>query len=240
MTGLLVSVRSAAEAEIAWAAGADIIDVKEPSRGSLGAADPNTWRQILETIGDRAVTSAVLGELSEEAAEHLATQTAGFKFAKIGPAGCHSRSAWQNRWKRLVHLLPRGVQLIPVAYADWQRAQAPSPRDILPTTATHSRLLVLDTFDKSAGSLLDILPWTEIETIFDQAQTHDVRLVLAGGLQEAAIKRLLALQPAFIGVRGAACLDGRAGSIDFNRVARLSALVRATAKLTSFARVARP
>ncbi len=40
MTRLLVSVRSAAEAEIALSAGADLIDVKEPSRGSLGAADP--------------------------------------------------------------------------------------------------------------------------------------------------------------------------------------------------------
>ena len=40
MSRLLVSVRSAAEAEVALGAGADLIDVKEPSRGSLGAADP--------------------------------------------------------------------------------------------------------------------------------------------------------------------------------------------------------
>ena len=36
--GLLVSVRSAAEAITALEAGADVIDVKEPSRGALGAA----------------------------------------------------------------------------------------------------------------------------------------------------------------------------------------------------------
>ena len=36
---LLVSVRSAAEAEIALHGGADLIDVKEPTRGSLGRAD---------------------------------------------------------------------------------------------------------------------------------------------------------------------------------------------------------
>ena len=37
--GLLVSVRDAAEAELALAGGADVIDVKEPNRGSLGAAE---------------------------------------------------------------------------------------------------------------------------------------------------------------------------------------------------------
>jgi uncharacterized protein (UPF0264 family) len=38
MTGLLVSVRDAAEAADALAGGADLIDVKEPNAGSLGAA----------------------------------------------------------------------------------------------------------------------------------------------------------------------------------------------------------
>src|SRR4051812_47948913 len=37
---LLVSVRSAKEVEAALAGGADIIDAKEPSRGSLGAVSP--------------------------------------------------------------------------------------------------------------------------------------------------------------------------------------------------------
>ena len=37
--GLLVSVRSADEAIAALAGGADVIDVKEPNRGALGAAD---------------------------------------------------------------------------------------------------------------------------------------------------------------------------------------------------------
>ena len=39
MTRLLVSVRSAAEAEAALLGGADVIDVKEPDRGPLGRAD---------------------------------------------------------------------------------------------------------------------------------------------------------------------------------------------------------
>ena len=45
---LLVSVRSAAEVAAALAGGADIIDAKEPSRGGLGAVDP----EDLEAIAD--------------------------------------------------------------------------------------------------------------------------------------------------------------------------------------------
>src|SRR5256885_16611977 len=40
--GLLVSVRSAGEAEAAIAGGADLIDVKEPAYGSLGRAKDET------------------------------------------------------------------------------------------------------------------------------------------------------------------------------------------------------
>ena len=37
MTALLASVRSVAEAELALAGGADVIDLKDPSQGALGA-----------------------------------------------------------------------------------------------------------------------------------------------------------------------------------------------------------
>src|SRR5262245_1743855 len=43
--GLLVSVRSVAEAMVALGAGVDLLDVKEPSRGALGRAD---WHVIAD------------------------------------------------------------------------------------------------------------------------------------------------------------------------------------------------
>src|SRR5690606_38342384 len=46
MTQLLVSVRNRAEALAALAGGADLIDVKEPWRGSLGAAPPHVMEEV--------------------------------------------------------------------------------------------------------------------------------------------------------------------------------------------------
>src|SRR5438128_1572682 len=61
--GLLVSVRSAAEAEIAIGAGAALIDVKEPSRGPLGRADDTTIAAVVKQVAGRRPVSAALGEL---------------------------------------------------------------------------------------------------------------------------------------------------------------------------------
>ncbi len=65
MTQLLVSVRSAAEAEAALAGGAHVIDVKEPSRGSLGRADDATIDEVVRVVAGRRPVSAALGELHD-------------------------------------------------------------------------------------------------------------------------------------------------------------------------------
>ena len=49
--GLLVSVRSAEEATVALKAGADLIDVKEPTRGPLGMAEAEVVGGVLATVG---------------------------------------------------------------------------------------------------------------------------------------------------------------------------------------------
>ena len=59
MTRLLVSVRNAAEAETALAGGATVIDVKEPSRGSLGRVDDATLAEVMRRGGRRPISAGV-------------------------------------------------------------------------------------------------------------------------------------------------------------------------------------
>jgi len=68
---LLVSVRDAAEARAALVGGADLIDVKEPSRGSLGRAEADTIAAVAHAVGGRTPVSAALGELRDWADEPL-------------------------------------------------------------------------------------------------------------------------------------------------------------------------
>jgi (5-formylfuran-3-yl)methyl phosphate synthase len=226
MTGLLVSVRSVAEAEVALAGGADIIDVKEPLRGSLGPADPAVWCDLHRVVTHGTVTSAALGELLSDPVVDLAQQAAGFRYAKIGLAGCHAQRGWIAKWLAATRQLPRGVQPVPVAYADWPQARAPAPSVALALAAiSPARLLLIDTFDKRGGRLLDCLSMDSLRDIARVALMMRIELALAGSLDAAAIGALFELAPAYIGVRGAACRGGRNGTIDLSRVKSLSALV---------------
>ena len=90
MTRLLVSVRNAVEAQEAVAAGAHLVDVKEPARGALGNADAPTIQEVLSIVAGRCPVSAALGELMAGPALCLEGLPAGIRFAKLGLSQCAS------------------------------------------------------------------------------------------------------------------------------------------------------
>ncbi len=231
-TGLLVSVRSVAEAAMALQCGVDLIDVKEPSRGSLGAADFVIQQQIIAFVGGKVPVSVALGELSDfrlptADADPGPARQAGPTYAKLGLANMVSTSNWQSRWLAAMQSLPETTRPVAVAYADWQRAAAPAPAKVLAAAAQASApYLLIDTFDKSHGNLLAHVSLAELADLSARAAEQQIRLVLAGSLDSAAIKTLLPLAPALIAVRGAACAGGRTQAIDAARVKQLVALVR--------------
>src|SRR5437867_1331389 len=94
MTQLLISVRSVAEAEAAIAGGAEIIDIKEPARGSLGRADDAVVRAIVEHVAGRQPISMALGELLDDPGwpDELFTG-----LVKIGLAGCRDTKGLSTR-----------------------------------------------------------------------------------------------------------------------------------------------
>jgi uncharacterized protein (UPF0264 family) len=229
--GLLVSVRSAAEAEIALAGGADLIDVKEPRHGSLGAAEPAVWAAVTKAVAGRVPTSVALGELLDDFQLSRLPRAAGMNFAKIGLSGCEGVPDWAERWTGAMRGLPTGVQPVAVAYADWQRARSPSAVELLPVGAhLGAPYLLIDTFDKSAGRLLDHLSVDELAKLSDRAARHGMRLVLAGSLEERAIQLLAELRPAYFAVRGAACEGARTQAIALARVKRLVEVVQTSVR----------
>lgn len=223
MTKLLVSVRNAEEARAALEGNADVVDVKEPRRGALGPADPAVWREIQKLVGDQATMSVALGELLSQNAEMLAGEAGGFTFAKFGFAGCTTTSRWMVRWERVVRMLPRGVQPVPVAYADHEAARSPESREVLKLAALlPTQLMLIDTYDKSNGRLTDHLTFEALAELSEQSVECDVQLALAGSLHLSDLESLLMLAPAYVGVRGAACIGGRDGTVDAARVKSLA------------------
>lgn len=228
MTRLLVSVRDAREAEIALAAGVDLIDVKEPRAGSLGAASGGAIREVFRAVDRQAPVSAALGELLEFQA--ASWQDLPVDYAKLGLAGCADLSDWPLRWAQAWCALPPHCQSIAAAYADHGQARAPEPLAVLDQAiASGCRGLLLDTFDKRSGDLFAHCSRRQLRTLRERTRQAGLLLVLAGGLAGDALLEARALAPDYLAVRGAVCDGAREGTIDPGRVRRLVEVVRGAA-----------
>jgi uncharacterized protein (UPF0264 family) len=232
MTGLLVSVRDAAEARLAVEAGVDLVDIKEPRRGALGRADDSTIRQIVAAVGGQAGTlcvpiSVALGELVELAPAAALPDWDGIRFAKIGLAGCGPAADWPARWGATFARMPVDVGRVAVVYADWQAARAPQPDEILRVARRlNCSAALVDTFDKRGGGLVDLWTLEQIESFIARARELGLLAVVAGGLNGANIPAIASLAPDYVAVRGAACAGERSGSLSRLRVEELVELVR--------------
>lgn len=220
MTRLLVSVRSAREALAALAGGADLIDVKEPHRGSLGAATPAVWRHVALAVRSLRPLSAALGELRDiRPFDNDALQ--GYAFAKLGLAGCAALPDWQQRWQAALAMLPRAIAPVAVAYADYHAAGAPPPHLICAVgQQLGCRALLVDTFQKEHGDVFDVLGVDQLVKLFRQARDLDLRIVLAGSLRLDRLRDALGIWPDYVAVRGAVCQTSRAGELSEQLVHR--------------------
>lgn len=232
MTGLLVSVRDTAESQAALRGGAALIDVKEPLHGSLGAASPAVWRQVRNEVPPHIPCSAALGELKDVSAEqaaHWRSSLASYQYAKLGLAECGEISNWQSRWQAILHELPPETRPVAVVYADWQSASAPAPEEILSAAIKLScAALLIDTFDKSGGSISTYFSLQELRHFIAAARFANLITVLAGSLTPTLIAELLPLAPDFLAVRGAVCRGGRTGTVEETLVADLVQMLLST------------
>jgi uncharacterized protein (UPF0264 family) len=231
MTNLLVSVRSADEAEAALAGGAALIDVKEPDRGSLGAADASVIAAVLRVVAGRRPVSAALGELPKKGTAYLfhdGDQHAVPCLVKWGLAGWGGLPDWRKRLRQAADRLPHGCRPVAVAYADWQRAAAPTPAAVCEFgCARPCGAFLIDTWRKDGTTLLDWLATDEIRALVQHCRSAGVPVALAGSLGAAHLPGLRPVRPEWFAVRGAACRDGRRdGTIDADRVRRLAELLR--------------
>ena len=229
--GLLVSVRSVEEAAAARSGGAAIIDVKEPSRGPLGRADAEVAAAIALRVGPTAACTLACGELAEgwqAIASHvhrihglLAAARGRLSAVKAGPAGM-DEAEWLTAFTALAGALPSGVELVAVAYADWQTAASPAPpRLIAAAAAVGAATLLIDTFDKQGPGLFGAAPVPEVASWLEAARSAGIRVALAGRLDARECGTALALGAVIVGVRTAACAGGRMGSVEERKVAAL-------------------
>ncbi len=223
MTAMLASVRSSWEARQIVSAGVDIVDLKEPSRGALGALSAKSVAEIVNTIGGRKPTSATIGDLVADPktvciAVRAMSET-GVDYVKVGLFGGASDI---STVQALGEECARGTRVVIVLFAD----RNPNLKLLPLIAASGCSGVMLDTANKNSGSLRDCRTQAELADFLSRARTLGLLAGLAGSLRRDDVLPLLELDPDYLGFRGALCRGKeRASLIDRGKVQVIRTLI---------------
>jgi uncharacterized protein (UPF0264 family) len=229
---LLVSVVDADEARIAAAAGADIVDVKNPSEGSLGAPSPAVIAAVRAVVPRQLPVSAAIGDMPNlpgtAALAALGAARSGATFVKAGLWGVSTEAEGVTLLRAIKDAVPDAT-VVAGAYADARRvAHGPLAPELLPRVAGAAGVGVclLDTAVKDGRGLLDWLSPDALTSLVAEAHDAGLEVALAGALRAEDLPIVRATGADIAGVRSAACGDGRrSGPLDAERVRALRAAV---------------
>jgi len=218
MTALLASVRSADEAFDAANAGAELIDLKEPSAGALGGVAIGEIARIVRELRARYAVrpiSATIGDLPNDALDEITARVldvaaAGVDYVKVGV----SPGAGADACLRHLASLPAAV--VPVLLSD-----DGVDRELVVLAAQLGFVgIVFDTALKDGRTLFDCVDVGVLAGCIADARSKGVMTAVAGSLRWDDRDRILMLSPDIAGFRGALCeeREGRGGRLDPRRV----------------------
>lgn len=239
MTAMLASVRTLDEALFALNAGADFIDLKEPSQGALGALDHAAVRVCVQAIGGRRPVSATIGDIVSMdplemtvAVERMAKT--GVDYIKIG-FFAHPRAF--DCAKALTVLADR-AQLVAVIFADEPWSLDPSRSgsgagmrdDLIALTNALADSgfagAMLDTAHKTGKALRDWRKDGELREFVKTAGCLGLLTGLAGSLRKVDVPPLLKIKPDYLGFRGALCSgSNRNQNLDADAFAKIRSAI---------------
>ena len=217
-------MRDVAEAQDACAAGADLVDAKDPDRGALGALSHETVRSIVARVGGAAATSAVAGEAgtADDVVARIAAMAAtGVDYVKIAV-----------RPDRDLAFLARAAEaapgrLIAVLFAE----DGVRPEAVPILAGAGFRGAMIDTRGKHGRRLTDHASASQLAAFVAACRAHGLLSGVAGSLRIADVPALAAHEPCYLGFRGGLCRGGdRRDALDPLRVRVAVEAVRALAQ----------
>lgn len=244
---LLLSATSLDEATKLLDWGAEILDVKNPSEGSLGAQPPWVIGEIVTMARGRgASTSAALGDFPAKpgtaALAAYAAGSLGVDYIKVGLFGPRTRAqaaALLASVRRAAESATSGVRIIAAGYADSFQFDGLPPRELI-NAARDSGCdgVMLDTVQKCGCNLFTCLAESELGAFVAGARESRLSVGLAGSIGIEHLPALHRLAPDVIGVRSAICVTrNRTAAIDEAAtrefVRRVASLAAAAATATS-------
>lgn len=201
MTQLLISVKNAEEALIALQAGADIIDLKDPNVGALGALAAEETRLIVQAIDGLALLSSTVGEqhvtLNDLVMDIEARAEMGIDIIKIAVSDLFYDEGFLLQMAKLSIV---NIKIVAVFFAD--TALDLSLLALLQKAGFYGAML--DTQNKQ-NNLLEVQTKRTLRIFTQLCHQYHLKSGLAGSLRPQHIELLAKYNPTYIGFRGGVC-----------------------------------
>ncbi|AEB68754.1 MULTISPECIES: (5-formylfuran-3-yl)methyl phosphate synthase [Methanothrix] len=232
---LLVSPMNMEEAHAALAGGADILDVKNPKEGSLGANFPWVIRSVADLARGKVPVSATIGDMEFKpgtaSLAALGAASSGADYVKAGLLGVKTCDQAEEMLKAIVRAvkdLDPKKKVVASGYSDYLRVGSISPM-LLPAAASEAGadVVMVDTAIKDGKPTFDFMGEKDLADFIELGHSNDLEVALAGSIGFPHLETLLRLQPDIIGVRGIVCGGDRRSAVKEELVVKVkSALER--------------
>ncbi len=237
MTLLLVSPRDIEEALAAIRGGADILDIKNPEEGSLGANFPWVIANVRQSVPANIPLSAAIGDFPDlpgsAALAAFGALKAGANIIKVGlkgPKDVKSAIYFVKQVVRAVKGTYGSAKVAVCTYGDFERSGTINPL-LIPEIAgeCEADIAMIDTAIKDGRPLTDFLRREDLENFVNNSHSYGLWASLAGSLGLKEVQTLKSLNPDVIGVRGVVCEGGdrKNGRVSERLVRRLKKILRA-------------
>ncbi len=230
---LLVSPMNIEEAKIALDGGADILDIKNPKEGSLGANFPWAIRAVVDLAAGRVPVSATIGDLDYKpgtaSLAALGAAVSGAEYIKAGLLGVKTPDQAEDMLEKIVRAvkgLDKNKKVVAAGYSDHLRVGSISPM-LLPkaAAAAGADLVMVDTAVKDGRSTFQFMSELDLRNFIDLGRAEDLEVAIAGTIGFEHIGMLKMLEPDIIGVRGIVCGGDRKSAMRADLVKKLKATI---------------
>jgi len=230
---LLVSPINLEEAKAAYNGGADIIDVKNPKEGSLGANFPWVIRSVKEAMGPETPVSATIGDMNyKPGTASLASLGAAVSGADYVKVGLYDIQTTEQAIDMVEHVVKSvkdydpDKKVVISGYADYKRINSIPLRELPSVCADYGAdVAMMDTGIKDGRSTFEFMTNEELSQFVESARDLGLVSAIAGNIKFEDIEAINQIGPDIIGIRGCVCGGDRNSTIQQKLVEELKSMM---------------
>ncbi len=227
-TNFLVSFQNLQETTNEIIERIDILDLKNPSLGSIGAWKISNIKKAISLYKSKVKISATLGDIfcNQEFIKNIEKfDCLNLDFIKFGLLSKSLDNLFQKI--DIISLRKFKTDLVCVVFVDKKGHLELVSNNLELLNTNGIDFLLLDTFKKNECNLLSYCNFTVLKNFIFECKRYGIHVGLAGRLNENHLPSLIPFQPNVIGFRSAVCSSNKRDSlIDRDKVYRLSSFFK--------------